>query len=79
MNYHIQSIGVSLVCFIRAGGEHCRFTEHRWRQAVRRSETQQGYAEWVQTQVQGEFSIQEAQHVAPSNPSPTPAPTTLGQ
>lgn len=60
MNYHIQQLGTSIRCYVGlptspAIGEHSRFTEHRWRMAVRRRETKLGYGEWVADQVQAEF------------------------
>lgn len=60
MNYHIQQLNVSIRCYIGTGkdtgvGEHVRFTEHRWRMAVRRKETKLGYSDWVAESVQSEF------------------------
>lgn len=55
MNYHINTIGIPINCFISAGGEHKRFTKKAWRAEVRKGLTLKGYAEWAQHSVQNEF------------------------
>lgn len=56
MNYHLQQLRTSVLCYVNSHGEHVRFTKNRWIQAVRQGKTLLGYSEWVAASVMGEFS-----------------------